>query len=262
MIKNSIYERIVENLFGYDFFISYRRSDSINYVIELESMLNEKNISCFVDTKNVRFGEELPQSIKKGLKKSKKMLLIASPEAFEPNERDKGKKDWVRIEITEFSNRIIPINIDNNFEKFKLEIEKLNKTDVVFIKEDLPNLKNFSPSQNVVENILKNHTHEKISVKSSRWLIAIIVFFMVLFAIIFYFWNDSTSSKDEIIKNAIQEDSIRVSEWKEALLNFNKNEKLCHYSISTTNKIDSICKKYKQKPEWCFFLDSLNRLKK
>lgn len=103
----ALYRRLVVWWLGYDFFISYCH-ESESYATALYSSLSRKHV-CFLDraTEGIQAGESIGDSISKGLKKSRMLVVVISP-AVATNE-------WPRAECRYFSavcpkRRLIPIS--------------------------------------------------------------------------------------------------------------------------------------------------------
>ncbi|HYI96133.1 MAG TPA: toll/interleukin-1 receptor domain-containing protein [Bryobacteraceae bacterium] len=99
-------------LTGFDFFISYKRSEAGSYARRLEELLRAADFRCFLDDNDAAAGDPLSIRIKSALKRSKVLILIASPNV--------GSSDWVAEEVRIFSARkgsIIPINIGGGLQR-------------------------------------------------------------------------------------------------------------------------------------------------
>ena len=97
-----------QRLFGYDFFISYAWSDGRPYAEALERGLAAppSRFRCFIDQKDMGGGEAWRASVRKALRRSSVMVLVASSAALE--------RDNVFEEIETFSTRnrpLIPIEL-------------------------------------------------------------------------------------------------------------------------------------------------------
>jgi WD40 repeat protein len=121
-------------VFGYDFFISYKHgSTSARYARALRDVLERADKVCFLDEDEAPAGELLADVIPRGLRRSRAMLLIVTPEALE--------SDWVRKEVREFlklSRKIIPIDLNGLFatsQTYPEPFDKLMRDEVVWLGE-------------------------------------------------------------------------------------------------------------------------------
>ncbi|PZM08078.1 TIR domain-containing protein [Rhizobium tubonense] len=98
-------------IFGYDFFISYRRSDATGYASALASELKKADFRCFLDDESAVAGDILKERLLAALRRSRKLIVIASPEL--------AKSTWVPVEVEAFlgtGRDIISINIQNGLD--------------------------------------------------------------------------------------------------------------------------------------------------
>jgi WD40 repeat protein len=107
-IRYEIWRAAWQRLFGYDFFISYAWVDGRPYAEALERGLSAppQRFRCFIDQKEMGGGEAWRASVRKALRRSSVMVLVASSAALE--------RDNVLEEIETFSARgrpLIPIDV-------------------------------------------------------------------------------------------------------------------------------------------------------
>lgn len=94
-------------LFGDDIFISYSRADGATYAAGLADELAGRKFSCRFDLWGTEPGKEMPNSLKRALKRSAVLVLVGSPGA--------AKSVHVAQEVAELKRRgrkIIPIAFD------------------------------------------------------------------------------------------------------------------------------------------------------
>lgn len=100
-------ERVVRFLFGEDIFISYARADGAPYAIALANELASRKYSCTFDQWGTDPGAELPERLKRALRRSSVLVLISTKSAT--------KSSAVQTEIETFlktRREIIPITLD------------------------------------------------------------------------------------------------------------------------------------------------------
>ena len=171
----TILQRIKIKLFGWDFFVSYRRSDSYGYMKALEIILKKNKILCFIDESEIIAGEVLPDRIHNGLLRSKKMIFIASPEAVKFI--GKIEKDWIDEEINNFSKKIITININDSLSNFCNA--KISIKDTVYIVESLEALSQSSPSDEVIKAIIKEIRNNSVNKTANLMLGILLICFLI-----------------------------------------------------------------------------------
>ncbi len=84
-------------LFGYDVFISYKRSEALGYALALERELETLDVACFRDLAELPAGSKFEARILKALKKSRILVIIGTPLVL-----DKKEGLWVRKEVSDY----------------------------------------------------------------------------------------------------------------------------------------------------------------
>ena len=140
-------------LLGYDIFISYRRTPtSVPFARNLRNALVNEGYCCFLDQEDSEGGVHLTPALKRALKRSSLLAVIAEPAVVE--------SEWVRDEIDFFwqdsAKTILPINI-GGFLKSDAALAGpfacLRK--VTWVDEDKENYDSGAPSQSLVETVNK-----------------------------------------------------------------------------------------------------------
>jgi hypothetical protein len=80
MLSERIPDAIARPLFGDDVFISYSRKDSA-YVLRFANELLARGLSPYVDQWASPLGAELPTSLKRALRRSSMLVVIATPDS-------------------------------------------------------------------------------------------------------------------------------------------------------------------------------------
>jgi hypothetical protein len=94
-------------VFGYDVFISYPYADGKPYAEALEGQLNQLDFTCFIDKKELPYGEALTSSLQRAIIRSRVVILVGSRAAL--------NAPYVNQEIAFALARrraVIPIDID------------------------------------------------------------------------------------------------------------------------------------------------------
>ena len=101
----------VDFIFGYDFFISYRREDGVYYPDRLAERLQKQGFHCFLDKTGFSAGDVLSVTTERRVRMSSYLVFIARRGAMTGS-------DWVIRETTSSiaANRIqIVVDIDGAF---------------------------------------------------------------------------------------------------------------------------------------------------
>ena len=157
-------------LTGYDFFISYRRSDAAPYASRLEKLLREADFRCFLDDNEASAGQPLTERIRAGLRRSKVLVLLASPEI--------RASKWVAEELEIFAKTgrdIIPIGLGgglvglNSDDRFAI----LWQRDLLRLEEEPMETPPSEPSALVLGAIQKNFKHRRAN-RNLRVILALV----------------------------------------------------------------------------------------
>lgn len=112
-LETGLFARMRAWLFGYDVFISYKRSDSHGYALALQRALEAKNLKCFRDISELPAGDVFALSIERALRRSRMLVVIGTPKAL-----SETSGTWVRRELTYFQDMrpktpIVIVNVEN-----------------------------------------------------------------------------------------------------------------------------------------------------
>lgn len=81
----------IDQIFGYDFFISYAHADGLHYPQQLVALLKKRRLSAFLDKYGYVAGDELPKATVRFIRASSKLVVVARPQALTSN--------WVAREV-------------------------------------------------------------------------------------------------------------------------------------------------------------------
>ena len=106
-------QRFAKLLFGYDVFVSYAYTDGREYASGLEKELTGRDFSCFFDTEELAYGEQLHASLRRAIEKSKVLILVgtegalAAPYvAFEVDAALRARKTVLPVDIDRIRERV------------------------------------------------------------------------------------------------------------------------------------------------------------
>jgi WD40 repeat protein len=130
-------------VFGYDYFVSYAHRNGSAYASAIADALSGLDCSCFIDHSELPPGEALTPSLKRALRRSKAMVLIATEEA--------ARSSYVRLEVDTFltfSRRIIPVVINEADTAAWPQLAS-----IVFLVEDSDSYARGEPSAKVLNGL-------------------------------------------------------------------------------------------------------------
>src|ERR1044072_380936 len=145
--KEAITEKFRRYLFGEDIFISYSRHDAPTYAAGLANELAARNFSCKFDQWGTEPGRELPEPLKRALRRSAMLVLISGKAAT--------RSSSVRKEIEEFlktGRMIIPIDLDGTI----VTAPWWGLVEGLPVSPETPdNIKKGDPSEEIINRIQK-----------------------------------------------------------------------------------------------------------
>lgn len=81
--SRSTRQRLLDWLFGRDFFISYRWSDGREYAVRLAERLKAERFDCFLDSQGFVKGDNWQRIGERELRKTSRLLLVGSPQVHD-----------------------------------------------------------------------------------------------------------------------------------------------------------------------------------
>ena len=103
----NVMTRLVDRVFGYDFFLSYSRSDGMHLPQRLKERLEPAGFRVFLDQSEYVAGTDLRRETRRQVLKSRKIVVIGRPGAF--------RSEWVKREIAAaVSGDVNPVILDLN----------------------------------------------------------------------------------------------------------------------------------------------------
>lgn len=187
--QRSLFRQIVDAIFGFDFFISYRWSDGREYAAKLAQGLEDQGFECFLDSTDYEKGDNWRLAGRIALRNTTRLLVVCSPEVL-----DSGP---VADEVETFLSTkrgIIPIDIGATLENAPKDnlLRRLISTEVISIGENPVALRD-GPSRQVLEDLRSSFNLTRQSQKRQRLLGAAALSFAVLAIVaLVSFWKAET----------------------------------------------------------------------
>jgi len=183
-----MFRRIVDWLFGYDFFISYSWGDGRSYAEGLYQQLTDKGFTCFLDSKKYAKGDDWKAVGAWTLRHTGCLVLVGTPAALESKsvERELQLFDQTK-------RRIIPININHAL----LNVSESNLAEYLpnaLLGIEEPHSGGSAPSQVVITEIANSFDLVRQSTKRLRVTIILTILFFCLalaLAVLSYLTNQT-----------------------------------------------------------------------
>lgn len=128
----SLFGRLSDFVFGYDFFISYCWADGRDYAVALAKQLQEQGFECFLDSSDYAKGDNWRDQGRRALKKTSRLILVGTPKAL--------LSEPVQHELEIFSRlrrRILPIDFEGSLSNAPVDspVTRHLTPDTLFITE-------------------------------------------------------------------------------------------------------------------------------
>lgn len=172
----SLFQRLADWLFGYDFFISYTWSDGRKYALQLKERLEDSGFKCFLDSSDYAKGDNWREQGRRALKRTSRLVLVGTPNVLqsEPVENE------LRI-YSALKRRIYQIDIDGNLdpEGRNEKIFEYLDPDGLRIHETAEAMET-GPGTEVLEDIRRTFNLVRQDKKRVRWFAAAAAVFAAL----------------------------------------------------------------------------------
>ena len=154
-VRPSLWRRLANRVWGYDFFISYNWASGGTYAATLAKKLREEGFDCFLDQSEFAAGDNWRNEARQALRTTKRLIVIATPQAMKQSEAVQHE-----IEIfTSRSDRVIPIVFGQRFTEEEYQqypsLRKISDTTIDVI-EDADRLDE-GPSHAILDELLQSH---------------------------------------------------------------------------------------------------------
>ncbi|NZD63633.1 toll/interleukin-1 receptor domain-containing protein, partial [Rhizobium sp. WYCCWR 11290] len=105
--RSSLISRLVDWVFGFDFFLSYNHGDGKHYPSQLKRQLGKRGFRVFLDQTEYVAGLDLRRETRRQVRRSRKLVVVGRAGAL--------KSPWVKREVdAAVANGKIPVIININ----------------------------------------------------------------------------------------------------------------------------------------------------
>jgi len=171
-------KRIADNLFGYDYFISYAWKDGRNYAVGLAKELEEHGFDVFLDSDSYSKGDDWKKIGSWALSRTSQLVLVASEHA--------NASKAVERELDIFSStgrKIIPVDfIDSPIAGLEQRVFHKYLPDEILRIIEKNSLKE-GPARNTVNELIAGFKLRRQSQKRIRWLTSAALLFALTAAL-------------------------------------------------------------------------------
>ena len=189
--KRPHWHRLVDLIFGYDYFISYSWGDGRQYAVELRKALEPYRLKCFLDVEEFAKGSNWHFEARRALKKTTRLILVGSPGAL------KSKAVGKELEIfLGLRRHIIPISFNGSLDHINtpaIAIGDLLGPDIIRINETADALSS-GPSDTVVTELANSFKILTQDQKRIRLLSGAVLLFIMIAILAGWQWRDARSS--------------------------------------------------------------------
>lgn len=157
--------RLIDRVFGYDFFLSYSRVDGMHLPQRLKERLEQAGFRVFLDQTEYVAGADLRRETRRQVLKSRKIVVIGRPGAF--------RSEWVRREIAVAENSdVVPVvlNLNGALESASMDAPlavTVRKHDWLRLVETLDE-PDGEPSDRIVLELVRSFNHTRQETRRQR----------------------------------------------------------------------------------------------
>ena len=186
--------RIVDSLFGYDFFISYTWSDGRGYAVELARRLKADAFECFLDSDDYAKGDDWKRVGHWTLRRTSCLVLIGSPNVHGSTPVRRELEIFHRL-----NGQVVPISFDGTLDPERSEspLFQYIDADILRIDETRESLA-LGPSDEVVNELRKTFKLKRQSQKRIRFFAVATCLFAVVAAVAIGFWRVAENRATEL----------------------------------------------------------------
>lgn len=163
-------KRIWMFLFGYDIFLSYRRSEAGSYAEALVKALEEHGLVCFIDREETVGGVVLAPALTTALRRSRMLVAVLTPGV--------PRSDWIVKEIEAFldkKNRLLPISVGRLLSSEAASEPLLGKLrELSWVDETAGAVVVGEPSSSTVAEIVKSFRWRRVRSRARLLILALL----------------------------------------------------------------------------------------
>jgi hypothetical protein len=191
-------------LFGYDIFISYSYADGRQYAEALEDKLTNLDFSCFLDKKELVYGDVLSSALRRAIRRSRVLLLVGT--------RSTPQARYVNLELFEAiardRTRVIPVDVDGVREHFtSTKVQEL-----IWINEDTASAQARTPSAAVLEGVARHFRFTRRNTVTRSIVGIFALFFLLLAVIAAWQWRVAVVQRDIAVSRQLAAQSATLIE--------------------------------------------------
>ncbi|HEV3330929.1 MAG TPA: toll/interleukin-1 receptor domain-containing protein [Bryobacteraceae bacterium] len=190
----SIWRRIADYFFGFDFFISYTSRDGAGYAFHLSEALGKCGFDCFLDADGFTKGDDWKAVGSAAIRRTSQLVLVGSPRVFE----SAPVVHEVQV-FTATGRKVIPIDFGGTLADEKLRDTLLIEfitPEMLRIEEPLTALTE-GPSKTTVTDLQNSFVHRRQSSKRLAAMKGIAAALAFLLALSIWFWRSAERQRGQ-----------------------------------------------------------------
>jgi len=189
---------LVDTLFGYDVFISYKTAEANSFAAALYEALSrrESPFACFLDRTELPAGAVLNEELKRAIEKTRCFLLLVTPNALNAK--------WVRLELDhrlKTGGAIVAINFDgaveSALESGDVLAERLAERSLIQVGSDALIA---GPDDEIIGHLLRHFDFRRQETLRAQLVAVGSLMFALLVAIAFDAWRET--EKQIVLRDA------------------------------------------------------------
>ena len=221
--KRSLNQRLLDAVFGFDYFISYRWDDAQAYAAALARALRRRGFTVFLDRKEMGVGENWMFAVHYALKRTTRLVLIGSPLVHD----SKAVEDELRV-FTGAGKKIIPISFGGSLDSEGLSQSPLRPylLKTLLRAEEPPDaLRKGEPSLEIVRQLTISFHQERQTEKRTRLLLMFLAVLGLLLAATVGGATWAVRERNRAVQKNIElQHSFSIADFQRAISDLSQND--------------------------------------
>ncbi len=254
--RQSLWRRLANRIWGYDFFVSYNWATGGPYAVSLAERLRDRGYDCFLDQSEFAAGDDWRNEAAHALSNTGRLVVIATHKAIADSEAVQHE-----IEVfTHRSDRVIPIVFGRRFsESEQRQFPTLQRIpdSTIDLVEDKTRLGK-GPSEKILKQLIQAHRLVRRRTVRTFMVTGALVALATFLVVALIFWGLAASARDAEIKQKLlaqsaewvnKADLLRETEGPELAASLQYAEKAYRNSRLANEPSDQALQAYRQARE-------------
>ena len=192
--RQSLWRRLANRIWGYDFFVSYNWATGGSYAVSLAERLRDRGYDCFLDQSEFAAGDDWRNEAAHALSNTGRLVVVATHKAIADSEA-------VRHEIEVFtrrSDRVIPIVFGRRFSEAEQRqfptLQRIPDSTIDLVEDETRLDK--GPSETILKQLVQAHRLVRRRTVRASMVTGALAALAAFLAVALVFWGLAASARD------------------------------------------------------------------